>query len=89
MSEWEEELKACSHIENLDQSLVTGHINAKGMAKCADCDLKTNLWLNLHDGHLGCGRRYYDGSGGNNHAVDHATQFPDRCIALKLGTITP
>lgn len=36
---------------------------------------------------LGCGRRYYDGSGGNNHAVDHAerTGHP---LAVKLGTIT-
>ena len=58
------------------------------MAKCEDCDLKTNLWLCLHTGHLGCGRRYYDGSGGNNHAVEHyeRTGWP---VALKLGTITP
>ena len=87
VAEWELELNSCPCTDNLDQSLVTGHINAKANAKCAECDLRTNLWLNLHDGHLGCGRRYFDGSGGNNHAVDHfnATQHG---IALKLGTIT-
>jgi len=43
------------------------------MAKCMDCELNSNLWLCLICGNLGCGRKYYDGSGGNNHAVDHAT----------------
>ena len=89
VSEWELELQPCEHILTLDQSRVTGHIDGKAMAKCADCDLKSNLWLCLHTGHLGCGRRYYDGSGGNNHAVDWATANPDCMIALKLGTITP
>ncbi|KAE8589766.1 hypothetical protein XENTR_v10017730 [Xenopus tropicalis] len=34
------------------------------------------------------GRRYSDGSGGNNHALQHyqETGFP---LAVKLGTITP
>jgi len=59
----------------------------KSGAKCASCDLKSNLWLNLHDGHLGCGRRYYDGSGGNNHGVEH-WEATGHCLALKLGTIT-
>ena len=38
-------------------------------------------------GHLGCGRRYYDGTGANNHGVDHwdSTQHS---VALKMGTIT-
>ena len=30
-----------------------------------------NLWLNLTDGSVLCGRRFYDGSGGNDHAVEH------------------
>lgn len=29
--------------------------------KCAKCDLKENLWLNLTDGTILCGRRYFDG----------------------------
>ncbi|CAI9088609.1 OLC1v1022989C2 [Oldenlandia corymbosa var. corymbosa] len=55
--------------------------------KCAKCDKTENLWLNLTDGMILCGRRNFDGSGGNNHAVEHyeATRYP---LAVKLGTIT-
>ncbi|XP_049694345.2 ubiquitin carboxyl-terminal hydrolase 5 [Helicoverpa armigera] len=55
--------------------------------KCDKCDLTTNLWLNLTDGSVLCGRRFFDGSGGNDHAVEHyrETGFP---LAVKLGTIT-
>ena len=43
--------------------------------------------MNLTDGSIHCGRRNFDGSGGNNHAVDHyeETKYP---LAVKLGTIT-
>ena len=57
------------------------------MAKCMDCELNSNLWLCLICGNLGCGRKYYDGTGGNNHAVDHATNH-HHSLAVKLGTIT-
>ena len=55
--------------------------------KCERCDLTTNLWLNLTDGAILCGRKFFDGSGGNNHAVDYykETGYP---LAVKLGTIT-
>lgn len=39
-------------------------------------------------GHLGCGRKNYDGSGGNGHASQHFEQT-NHAAALKLGTITP
>jgi len=39
-------------------------------------------------GYLGCGRRNYDGSGANNHAVDHS-QSTGHHVVCKLGTITP
>lgn len=44
--------------------------------------------MNLTDGKVLCGRRYFDGSGGNNHALQHfqETGYP---LAVKLGTITP
>lgn len=87
VSEWELELRECPCVANLDQSLVTGPINNKAMAKCSRCELKSNLWLCLSTGNLGCGRRYYDGSGGNNHAVEHYENTGNP-LAVKLGTIT-
>lgn len=56
--------------------------------KCENCDLTNNLWLNLTDGSILCGRKFFDGSGGNDHAVLHYNEcgYP---LAVKLGTITP
>lgn len=56
--------------------------------KCEKCDLKENLWLNLTDGSILCGRKFFDGTGGNNHAVEHYHEFKYP-LAVKLGTITP
>lgn len=55
--------------------------------QCEKCDKTENLWLNLTDGSILCGRRFHDGSGGNNHAVEHfeTVKYP---LAVKLGTIT-
>lgn len=52
------------------------------------CNLTENLWMNLTDGAIMCGRKFFDGSGGNNHALDHYKRsgFP---LAVKLGTINP
>ena len=54
---------------------------------CSRCPLTTNLWMNLTDGTISCGRKFFDGSGGNNHAIEHynQTHYP---LAVKLGTIT-
>lgn len=55
--------------------------------KCSKCDKTQNLWMNLTDGTILCGRRNWDGTGGNNHALEHfqETKYP---LAVKLGTIT-
>lgn len=55
--------------------------------KCCKCDIREGLWLNLTDGTILCGRKYFDGTGGNNHAEEHfkATKYP---LVVKLGTIT-
>lgn len=55
--------------------------------QCQVCGLKENLWLNLTDGSIHCGRKYFNGLGGNNHAVEHyeKTKFP---LVVKLGTVT-
>ena len=39
-------------------------------------------------GHLGCGRKNWDGTGGNNHAVEHFESH-HHPLVCKLGTITP
>lgn len=50
------------------------------------CDISTNLWLCLTCGSTGCARKNWDGSGGNNHGVEHynETKHP---LVVKLGTI--
>ena len=55
--------------------------------QCSRCELTDNLWLNLTDGAINCGRSFFTGTGGNNHAVQHyiETHYP---LVVKLGTIT-
>jgi ubiquitin carboxyl-terminal hydrolase 5/13 len=57
--------------------------------KCFGCGLTENLWLNLSTGVIGCGRRQFDGSGGNGHALEHFNDTGKRYpLCVKLGTIT-
>lgn len=84
---WEgEKRKVSKHAENLKQLDNGKKIPPCGW-KCEKCDLTTNLWLNLTDGSILCGRRFFDGSGGNNHAVEHYEVMRNP-LAVKLGTIT-
>ena len=87
MCEWELLLQPCEHTLTLDQTGAV-KIATKAMAHCNDCELRTNLWLCLKCGNLGCGRKNYDGSGGNNHGVDHYEKT-GHCVNVKIGTITP
>ena len=82
---WEEEVLPCEHSENLHQVEA---FKVEGMSHCSECDIKDNLWLCLTCGALSCGRKQFDGSGGNGHAAAHyrSTAHP---LACKLGTITP
>jgi len=58
--------------------------------RCVSCGAAENLWLNLSDGFIGCGRRHFDGSGGCGAALDHFESSGRQCpLAVKLGTITP
>ncbi|KAI0344363.1 ubiquitinyl hydrolase [Trametopsis cervina] len=84
---WEEELEACEHTLLLHPEPL-GPIEASGLAHCAHCELKENLWLCLTCGALGCGRAQFGGLGGNGHALKHfeETGHP---VSVKLGTITP
>jgi len=85
---WDGEMRAVSkYAENLLQ-LDNGRKIPPSGWKCDKCELTSNLWLNLTDGAILCGRKFFDGSGGNNHAVEYydQTKYP---LAVKLGTITP
>lgn len=84
---WDGEVRSESkHAANLKQLDNGKKIPPSGW-KCEKCDLTQNLWLNLTDGSILCGRKFYDGSGGNNHAIEQyrTTGYP---LAVKLGTIT-
>lgn len=74
------------HASNLYQVPNPPQIPPSGW-KCELCDKRDNLWLNLSNGLILCGRKQLDGSGGNNHAIEHyqKTKYP---LAVKLGTIT-
>ncbi|XP_062018415.1 ubiquitin carboxyl-terminal hydrolase 14 [Rosa rugosa] len=71
------------NLQQIDNGIV---VPSSGW-KCSKCDKRDNLWMNLTDGTILCGRKNWDGTGGNNHAIEHYkdTGFP---LAVKLGTIT-
>ncbi|XP_060098543.1 ubiquitin carboxyl-terminal hydrolase 13 isoform X2 [Heteronotia binoei] len=84
---WGEELQVSKHASSLVQMDNGVRIPPSGW-KCSKCDLRENLWLNLTDGSVLCGKWFFDGSGGNGHALEHYKEmgYP---LAVKLGTITP
>ncbi|XP_029835830.1 ubiquitin carboxyl-terminal hydrolase 5 isoform X1 [Ixodes scapularis] len=85
---WDGEKRAVSkHSETLQQLDNGVKVPPHGW-RCEMCNLTENLWMNLTDGAIMCGRKFFDGSGGNNHALDHYKRsgFP---LAVKLGTINP
>ncbi|XP_061493373.1 ubiquitin carboxyl-terminal hydrolase 13 isoform X2 [Rhineura floridana] len=84
---WEEELQVSKHANTLVQMDNGVRIPPSGW-KCAKCDLRENLWLNLTDGSILCGKWFFYGNGGNGHALEHYKEmgYP---LAVKLGTITP
>lgn len=85
--EWELEINPCEHTLTLQQ--IEGvQIASKLMATCADCNISSNLWLCLTCGNLSCGRKNYDGTGGNGHAMAHF-QKTGHPLVVKTGTITP
>ena len=84
---WTADAKKVSAFAKNLQQIDNGVIVPPTGWKCAKCDKTDNLWLNLTDGMILCGRKNWDGTGGNNHAVEHykETNYP---LAVKLGTIT-
>ncbi|XP_006645559.1 ubiquitin carboxyl-terminal hydrolase 14 [Oryza brachyantha] len=87
LASWVADNKKISAFAMDLQQLDNGVIVPPTGWKCSKCDKTENLWLNLTDGMILCGRRLWDGSGGNNHAIEHyeQTKYP---LAVKLGTVT-
>jgi len=92
--EQDQELKESNYFKDLVQIPPNKKIspNPKDW-KCAISGDTQNLWLNLSDGFIGGGRKFFDGSGGSNGAMDHFKEeqakgnfYP---LVVKLGTITP
>lgn len=79
---WELDIHPCEHTLTLVQDVVNTNLS-----QCSKCELSTNLWLCLTCGQVGCGRKNWDGTGGNNHGKLHSeeTKHP---LVVKLGTIT-
>lgn len=90
-------------VREVDENLLTypqqpvtlnedGTPNYPDLTKCCilDCDKKDNLWINLGTGFVGCGRKYYDGTGGNNHGIEHFQKEGDAVArySIKIGTIS-
>ncbi|CAH2053201.1 unnamed protein product, partial [Thlaspi arvense] len=84
---WTAEKKKISEHALTLQQIKSGIVIPPSGWICSKCDKRENLWLNLTDGMILCGRKNWDGTGGNNHAVEHykETSYP---LAVKLGTIT-
>ncbi|KAF5202716.1 Ubiquitin carboxyl-terminal hydrolase, partial [Thalictrum thalictroides] len=87
LASWIADKKQVSAFATNLQQIDNGVVIPRSGWKCCKCDKTDNLWLNLTDGMIFCGRKNWDGTGGNNHAVEHykETNYP---LAVKLGTIT-
>lgn len=90
---WDADIKLITKHANLAQ-LDNGKRLALSGWQCEEdgCELGENLWLNLTDGAVRCGRSQFVAEGkkteGNGHMQDYyaASGFP---LVVKLGTISP
>ncbi|KAL4608210.1 ubiquitin carboxyl-terminal hydrolase 13-like [Arapaima gigas] len=84
---WDDEIQVSKHARGVVQQDNGVRIPPSGW-KCSRCEMRENLWLNLTDGALLCGKWFFDGTGGNGHALEHyrETGFP---LAVKVDTIGP
>eukprot|EP00301_Raphidiophrys_heterophryoidea_P003463 c11563_g1_i1.p1 GENE.c11563_g1_i1~~c11563_g1_i1.p1 ORF type:complete len:840 (+),score=204.41 c11563_g1_i1:24-2522(+) len=91
---WEEEIRESKYARTLVQESNGKRISSDpSQWVCEESGLKENLWMNLSDGHIGSGRRNWDGTGGTGAALTHykamKTQGKNFPLVVKLGTITP
>ncbi|KRX02624.1 UBA-like protein [Pseudocohnilembus persalinus] len=85
--QWEDEAFPCEHTLTLQQ-LENAKVQKMSEATCSQCNLSTNLWMCLTCGNLGCGRKQGDGTGGNEHGLQHGLDS-GHPVVVKMGTITP
>ncbi|CRG98933.1 ubiquitin carboxyl-terminal hydrolase 13, putative [Plasmodium relictum] len=92
LNKWVNEIKESKYAKNLVQ-LPNVKIKNENL-QCAVCKAKKNIWLNLSDGYIGCGRKIFNYGGGclNNeegaslkHYYESGKQYP---LVVKIGTIT-
>ncbi|CCD72002.1 Ubiquitin carboxyl-terminal hydrolase [Caenorhabditis elegans] len=89
---WDAEIKLITKHQNLEQQDNGKHLALTGWTcEVEGCGLNDNLWLNLTDGAVRCGRSQFLSDGkktnGNGHMQDYfdSTRFP---LVVKLGTIS-
>ncbi|KAL6202238.1 hypothetical protein ACLB2K_025947 [Fragaria x ananassa] len=71
LAAWTADKKQTSAYAMNLQQVDNGTIIPSSGWKCSKCDKRDNLWMNLTDGTILCGRKNWDGTGGNNHAVEY------------------
>ncbi|KAL6205630.1 hypothetical protein ACLB2K_022887 [Fragaria x ananassa] len=71
LAAWTADKKQTSAYAMNLQQVDNGTIVPSSGWKCSKCDKRDNLWMNLTDGTILCGRKNWDGTGGNNHAVEY------------------
>merc|ERR1712228_38343 len=64
------------------------------LPRCSSCGKYDNLWLNVGDGFIGCGRKFYalKSMGGNGCSLTHYNENKNElkasAVTVKLGTIS-
>ena len=83
-----------SHLRLLPESIITICGEFYVWIRCNSCGVYRNLWLNLSDGFIGCGRSFYfDPSlGGKGCSLKHYDSVPfaekeKHAVVVKLGII--
>ncbi|AFZ80918.1 ubiquitin carboxyl-terminal hydrolase, putative [Theileria equi strain WA] len=89
---WSEPVQESKYARSLVQVENPVQISHSDL-KCNRCGATSNLWLNLSDGYVGCGRKYYDEGGcmdgSEGAAILHYRETGSVFhLVAKIGTIT-
>ncbi|KOB87721.1 hypothetical protein PFDG_04216 [Plasmodium falciparum Dd2] len=92
INKWVNDIKESKYAKDLVQ--LEGIKIKNENIHCAVCKSTKNIWLNLSDGYIGCGRKIFNYGGGclNNeegaalkHFYESGKKYP---LVVKIGTIT-